>query len=69
MTEKFLGVMDVDENGTTRLINELQAEVERLKAQAAHLARDRRLLHDEGERLRAELRTCQETLTACLESS
>jgi hypothetical protein len=32
MTDKFLGVMDVDEDGTTRLILELQREVERLRA-------------------------------------
>jgi hypothetical protein len=31
MSDKFLGVIDVDENGTTRLINELRAEIERLR--------------------------------------
>jgi chromosome segregation ATPase len=35
--------------------DELRAQVEWLKAQAAHLARDRRLLHDEVERLRAAI--------------
>jgi predicted ribosome quality control (RQC) complex YloA/Tae2 family protein len=49
--------------------NELRAEVERLK----HLHNLDHSLADqweaEVERLRAELRTCQETLTACLESS
>jgi hypothetical protein len=49
MSDKFLAVMDVDENGTTRLINELRAKIERLtKAEGAFLAEVARL-RAEGE--------------------
>jgi flagellar biosynthesis regulator FlbT len=53
----------------------LRAENERLIERALYaekvwraLGASREQLQAENERLRAELRTCQETLTACLES-
>jgi len=62
------------ETGLERKTQELQtamAEVEKLRhawadSEAACLIQVK-MVRAENERLRAELRTCQETLTACLE--
>jgi len=48
---------------------ELRAEIERLQDERAKREADFEPLLDEILRLREELRTCQETLTVCLETS
>ena len=48
---------------------QLQAELQLAREQAENFKEDWLKEVAEVERLRAELRTCQETLTACLESS